>query len=121
MFLVLLVLHDPSLMNEILAGWREAGAGGVTILFSTGPGRLSHDMMLRDDFPVFPDLSDFLETESDQNRTLFTVVQDEATVDRVVAATEAVTGDLSQPNTGILAVLPVLRAYGLHRRRKEEG
>ena len=121
MFFVLLVLHDPSLMNDILLGWREAGADGATILPSTGPGRLSQEMALRDDFPLFPDLSDFLDNETDQNRTLFTVVKDEAAVDKVVAATKAVTGDLEEPNTGILVVLPVLRAYGLHRRRKEGG
>jgi hypothetical protein len=50
------------------------------------------------------------------NRTLFTVVQNDAMVDKVVKATEDVIGDLDLPNTGILTVLPISQAYGLMRR-----
>ena len=49
------------------------------------------------------------------HRTLFTVAPDEATVDRIVAATEAVLGDLSLPNSGFLFVVPVSRAVGLRK------
>jgi len=46
---------------------------------------------------------------------MFSVVKDEATVDKVVEVTEALVGNLNQPNTGILSVLPVTRALGLER------
>ncbi len=39
-------------------------------------------------------------------------------VDKVVEATQSVIGDLNNPNTGILTVLPVVKTYGLNR--KEE-
>lgn len=51
-----------------------------------------------------------------QNRTLFTIVATEEWVDKVIAATQAITGDLNLPNTGFLVVLPVIRAYGLDRK-----
>lgn len=33
-----------------------------------------------------------------------------------MAATEHIIGDLDEPNTGILTVIPVSRIYGLHRK-----
>jgi hypothetical protein len=50
------------------------------------------------------------------NRTLFTMVKDQAVVDRIIAATEDVVGNLDTPNTGILAVFPIAQVYGLNRR-----
>jgi hypothetical protein len=36
-------------------------------------------------------------------------------LDKVIAQTELIVGDLDLPGTGILVVLPVVRALGLHR------
>jgi hypothetical protein len=47
---------------------------------------------------------------------MFTVVKDRETVDQVVSATKSVVGDLDEPNTGILVVLPVAEVYGLNRK-----
>jgi len=41
-------------------------------------------------------------------------------VEKVVKATESVIGDLNLPNTGILTVMPVVRAYGLNRIDSED-
>jgi hypothetical protein len=51
------------------------------------------------------------------SRTLFTVMKDEL-VPKVVEATLRVVGDLDEPNTGVLVVLPTLMAYGLDKKRK---
>lgn len=119
MYFILCVLHDYEHLEEVLDAWEEAGVGGVTILPSMGLKRYRDKAALRDDLPLIPGLDDLLERYENTNRTLFTVVKDEAMVDQVVAATESVTGDLNLPNTGILVVLPVARAYGLHRREEE--
>ena len=116
MFLVLFVLHETDFFDEILAAWEGAGVSGITILPSTGLARLRESMALRDDIPIFPSLEDFQNHGENQNRTLFTVVPTEEMADKVVAATQAVTGDLNLPNTGILVVIPVLKAYGLNRK-----
>ena len=43
-------------------------------------------------------------------------------VERVVAATEEVVGDLTQPNTGVLFAVPVAAAWGLPKHpRQEDG
>ncbi len=117
MYLILFVLHNPDQLDDILHAWEACGVSGITLLPSTGLRRLRSSAALRDDLPLIPSLSDLLSPEQDLNRTLFTVVPDEASVDQVVAATQEVTGDLDEPDTGILVVLPVARAYGLNRKR----
>lgn len=118
MFFVLYVLHDDEKLKAVLDAWQGSGVSGVTILPSTGIGRIRDHFVLREDVPLIPSLKSLLEEHEDLlNRTLFTVVEDEAMVDRVVAATEKVVGRLDSPNTGILVVLPVIRAYGLRREK----
>ncbi|MEN6571730.1 MAG: hypothetical protein ABFD24_07810 [Anaerolineaceae bacterium] len=115
MYLILFVLHDTSKLEQVLKGWTGAGVNGITILLSTGFRRISKSYVLGEEIPLIFNLEDILEHEESTNRTLFSVVKDEETVDRVVEVTQSLIGDLNQPNTGILTVLPVTRAYGLER------
>jgi nitrogen regulatory protein P-II 1 len=115
--MILLVLHDPELLEAVTRAWDEAGAPGITILSSLGTGRLRHKSGLRDDLPLIPSLHDLLDNEELYNRTLFTIVEGDDTVARIVNATQQVTGDLDEPDSGILIVLPISQAYGLHRKR----
>jgi nitrogen regulatory protein PII len=114
MFLILCVIHDLEKCQSLLEAWESAGVTGATILHSTGLGRM-HGNGLWDDLPLFPGLDDLLEHEEYFNRTIFSIVEQEDAVDQVVKATEQVLGELSLPDTGLLVVLPVLRAYGLNK------
>jgi len=115
-YMILLVLHDPNLLKDVLQAWEKAGVNGITILPSTGLKRLKAADALREDLPLIPSLEDLLQQEENLNRSLFTIVRDEAMVDQVVEATQKITGDLNLPNTVILAVLPVAKVYGLDRK-----
>jgi|SRR5690554_1826899 nitrogen regulatory protein PII len=121
-YLVLLVLHDVSRTYEILDAWEEAGVSGVTIIPTTGLGRIREKVMLRDDIPLIPSLHDLLANNYEEmlNRTLFSIVDNEALADRLVEATEAVLGDLDRPHNGIIAVLPVVKVRGLSRAWKSK-
>ena len=118
MKLILFVLHDPEILRDLLDAWKEAGVGGATVLFSSGLGRIDQAGMLRDDLPLMPSLDDFLPKLERLSRTVFSLIEDDAVVDRVIAATQQVVGDLSEPDRGLLMVLPVAQAYGL---RKYDG
>jgi len=113
-YLVVLVLDDPGQCPDVLRAWDCAGVSGVTILESTGLRRLQN--VIWDDLPLVPAMRDLLGTRELHHRTLFTIVRDEETVDRVIAATQEVTGDLNLHHTGILFVVPVTRVLGLERR-----
>lgn len=115
MFCVVLVLHDYSQLDDVLDAWQTAGAPGITILPSSGMARLKQSRLLEEDMPLFPTIDDFTGKQEIRNVTLFSIVADEGMIDRLLAATEEVTGNLNTHNTGILFVLPVVRAYGLHR------
>lgn len=115
MYMILFVLHDTGKMKDVLEKWEEAGVTGITVFPSTGIGRLRAADMLREDLPLMPSLEDLVEAPEKFNRTLITLVDGEDMVDQVVAATEEVVGRLEDPNTGIIAVMPLSRAYGLHR------
>ena len=116
MSLILFVLHDPEKLPDLLTAWEEAGVSGATVLFSTGLGRIRQNEGLRDDLPLMPSLEDFFPKIDRLSRTIFTLVDDETIVDKVVAATEQVVGNLTQPDRGLLMVLPVSRVYGLRKR-----
>jgi hypothetical protein len=116
MFMILFVLHDPNCLDAVLKAWDETGVCGITILPSMGLSSFRAKGPWRDDLPLIPSLEDFHEHTEKLNRTLITILKDDHMVDNVIAATESVVGDLDLPNTGIMAVLPVSRAFGLNRK-----
>ena len=109
--MVIFVLDDVDQCKDVLDAWEAAGISGVTILESSGLGRVRQSGM-RDDLPLMPSLSDLFKRAETRHRTLFTVVKDQAKIDALVEATQSVVGDLEQPNTGFLFVLPVSQVYG---------
>lgn len=113
MFLVLFVLNNPDLLNDVLTAWEEAGVSGVTVIPSTGLGRIRQKNGVREDVPLMPALEDFYRPTSDVNYTLFSVIETKALVQKVVQTTEQTVGGLDQPRNGILIVLPVAQAYGV--------
>ena len=117
MSMILFVLHDTDKLDELLAAWQEAGAPGVTVLESTGVGRIRQNEALREDTPLMPSLEDFYPDPEHMSRTMFTILNDDL-VQKVVDATCKDVGDLNEPNTGLLVVLPTITAYGLEKRKK---
>jgi nitrogen regulatory protein P-II 1 len=118
MFMIMLILNNPDQCQSVMEAWDAAGAPGVTVLPSTGLGRIRTAQGLKDDMPLMPSLEDFFQDEESLHRTLIAIVRERPLVDAVVQATQSVLGDLNQPNTGILVILPVLEAYGLERYSK---
>ena len=114
MYFLLFVLHDPLFCEDVLTAWESAGVRGITILPSTGLNRIQQRGLL-EDMPLMPSLEDFFSNQEEGSRTLFTILQDEDLIEPIVAATEKVVGKLEDPETGILIVLPIIKAYGLDK------
>lgn len=113
MFLIVLVVNDPYRCKDLLRNWKDAGVPGATIIESLGLERALKGI-IRDNVPLLPSIEDIEITEESRNRTIFSVVPDQDTVDRVRAATEACLGSLEQDDTGFLFVVPVSESYGQH-------
>lgn len=117
MYLIFMVLNDPDQLEELLIAWEENGVQGATVLFSTGLGRIRQMDAWRDDMPLIPSLRDFYEAPENMNRTIFTVVDNEAQVDQIISATKGVVGELDEQGTGMLLVLPIARVYGVNKKK----
>lgn len=115
-YLVVLVVDNVDDCPAILEAWEDAGVKGVTILPSSGLGRIRR-IGLMDNLPLMPSLQDISRSEEVQHRTLFSVVEDQETVEKMIAAAQQVIGNLDEPHTGFLFVVPVLQAFGLGRER----
>jgi nitrogen regulatory protein P-II 1 len=120
-YLVVLIVNDMDKCPDILDAWEEAGVLGITIFASTGLGRVRR-AGLRDDLPLMPSLEDIISGDEEQSRTLMSVVDSQEMVDKMVAITQHIIGNLEEPHTGFLFVLPVIQAYGMgeHRPNRSE-
>ena len=112
MFLLMMVLDDTSRLNEVLHAWDEAGVPGVTILESTGLARKLERHQARGALAGF---SSVFGSGRVGHNTLFAVINDIDRAAAVASRVEAILGDLNNPHTGILFVVPVLAAWGLGR------
>ena len=111
--MILLILNELEQCSSVLEAWDAAGAAGITILESTGYARVRRSA-IRDDLPLMPSIASLLKAREEHHRTLFTVVDNEAQVDRIIEVTQAITGNLDEPHSGVLFVLPVTRVVGYH-------
>lgn len=110
--MVMLVLGDTERYHDILDAWEATGVKGITMMASTGLGR-TRRAGASESFPLMPSLIDFLRTPEQHHHTLFTVVENDAMVDKLVAATQGILNDMTKPDSGVLFVLPVTRAIGM--------
>lgn len=112
-YLILAVIDELEKCPSLLDAWEAAGVRGITILESTGLGRIRKGKNIRDDVPLMPSLRNLWQTREEHHRTLFSVVDSEEMIDRVIEATEKVLGDLNEENKGVLFALPVARVHGI--------
>ena len=115
--LLVLVLDEVEKFPAVVAAWEDAGVPGVTVFDSVGSRRL-REYAKRDDVPLMPSLRSLFTSEEDHNRTLFTVIEDDAVLERAVAAAQHIVGDFNQPHTGILFVIPVSRTWGVPKAKR---
>lgn len=111
--LLVAIINDMAKCHEVLQAWEEAGVSGATILESTGLARLK--AVARDDLPLIPSLRDLLTSHEFHHRTIFTVVEDEETVERLAEVTQRIVGDFSKPDTGLMFAVPVGKVWGLKK------
>jgi hypothetical protein len=115
-YMVVMIVNNNEQCSDILDAWENIGVLGVTILASTGLGHVRREGLL-DDLPLIPSVSDLFERSQIDHRTLFAVVENEALVDRMAEEAQKITGDLEEPHTGFMFVVPVLRTFGMGKHR----
>ena len=108
MELLIAVINQEGRLDEILSGFLELGITGATIIDSEGMGHvLSHDI------PIFAGLQTLLSRARPQNKTIFSVIDNEEKMEGALALLQEICGDLNDPATGIAFTIPVARVTGL--------
>jgi nitrogen regulatory protein PII len=118
--MIMLILDNVDHAGAVFDAWESAGVTGITILESTGLGRMRTILGLHDEATVTPSMRSLLHSREERHRTFIAVVDGDEKVDHVIAATQAITGDLEKPHTGVIFVLPVLRTVGLKQQESAE-
>lgn len=112
MQLLFLIIKRTELVDDIMRSLAQAGIRGGTAIDSVGMAKSISGM---DNLPTIGLLRELLKGEDPamKGKTIFLAVSD----DKVEAAKEAilsVTGDLSQPNAGVLFGVPITFALGVN-------
>lgn len=111
MHMLMFVLDDPNYLEEVLDAWEEVGVSGVTIVESTGMARIRIDKMVGS--PLMAGINRLMHSDQEGHYTLFTIVKGEAVVRRCIEAAEKIVGNLSTPNSGVMAAWPVSIVKGV--------
>jgi nitrogen regulatory protein PII len=109
--MVLLIVSNTEQCPGVLDAWEATGVGGITILESTGMGKVRQSV-IRDDMPLMPSLSRLFQHREVRHRTIFTVVDSDEMVEKLIEVTEKQLGNLNQPDNGVMFVLPISRVVG---------
>jgi hypothetical protein len=112
--MVVVVLPDLEKCQDVMNAWEDLGVTGVTVLESLGLHKIREMRGLSDDLPLIPSLRHLMEGEEYHHRTAFVVLDDDFDLDGLIERTQrAVGGSFDAPNSGLLFVVPVIRALGM--------
>ncbi len=120
MHMILFVLDNPDFLDDVLDAWEEIGVTGVTIIESTGISRYRRAKQIGT--PLMAGLNRVMTSREEGHLTLLTIVMEENKVQQCIDAAERIVGNLSEPNTGVLAAWPLAVVKGvLDSSPKREG
>jgi len=112
MYLLMVILEDLQILPKLLERWREIGVPGTTIIRSMG-GFHAYTWLQRVGMTM---LGREAEEEERPQRMLISVIDDDDLLERAIAEAESLVGGFDTPHSGILFVLPVMRALGIQKR-----
>lgn len=114
MYALFIVLNAIDYLEEILSGFVEVGVSGATILDSQGMGSTIVNNQSTN-IPLFGALHMLLGDSHPYSKTIFTVLESEAMVEKTVAVVQEVIGDISDTGVGFMFTVPIGKTYQIGR------
>jgi len=114
MYLLICVVNNTASVNEIVGGFVRIGVTGATVIDSHGTVEIAAAQV-----PVFAGFRHLVQSNRQPNRTVFSVIKDDETLDQAMAVVEEVTGNLEESASGIMFAIPVTRVKGLAPKMEE--
>ena len=108
MHLLVCVVNNTALVNDIIGGFVRIGVTGATVIDSHGTATIAAEQI-----PVLTGFRHLVQSNRQPNRTIFSVIKDEQTLDLAMEVVEDVCGGLDGSSTGIMFAVPVTHAKGL--------
>lgn len=110
MFVLFIVLNQPEFLPEVLYKMKQLGIRGATVMDSMGATALTKGVYK---VPLIGGILKSIDGDTHVNKTIFSVIEREEQVDRVMSHVEEIIGgDMKQANKGIMFVLPVTHMRG---------
>ncbi len=119
MYMIMYVSRNVDQALEMLDVWVDAGVSGVTILESAGVSKIG-DNPIHTEVGLMFSLSKLLRSQEVHHRTLFSAIQDETMLQKVVDISTAHVGSWDRADVGVLFVWPLLQAHGLNKKAPEK-
>lgn len=109
MFVLFVVLDKPEFLPDVLYKLKKLRIRGATVIDSMG-ATLAKDVYK---VPIFGSFMKSMDGDTHSNKTIFSVIEREEQVEEAMASIEEILGgDITQPNKGIMFVLPVSHMRG---------
>ena len=112
--LVVLITGQVEESHTVGEAWQTVGAPGVTLIEGHGLRHLQEAWKHTEILPTTFSLQHILRENDLSSVIMFTLVDDDKLVEKLVTATEEILGDMTAPDKGVLFVLDVARALGIH-------
>ncbi|NLL69508.1 MAG: hypothetical protein GX238_00075 [Epulopiscium sp.] len=110
MYVLFIVLNETDYLMEVLEEMKKLGIRGATVIESMGARTMEKALY---DLPVIGGFMRTLDGMTQMNNTIFSVIEREEQVLRVMDHIEILLGgDMKKPNKGIMFVLPVTHIRG---------
>ena len=112
MHVLVIVLNEIEYLDDILTGFVEEDINGATILDSQGMGSAIVEGDNRST-PLFGSLKMLLGDAHPYSKTIFTVLENEETVERAATVVKDILGDMDRVGVGFMFSIPIGKVYPL--------
>lgn len=110
MRLLVAIINNPNHVEGILDEFYAIGVKGATVVESAGMAHIMADRV-----PFFARFADLGEGDARSNRTIYVLLDSEDLLKKAVSAIERITGDLAEPETGVVFTIPIDFCKGLDK------
>ena len=113
MYALIVVLNAIDYLDDVLDGFVKLGISGATILDSQGMGSAIVNSDYRN-ISLFSSLNKLLSDSHPYSKTIFTVLETEAMVEKAVAVVQEAVDGISSTGVGFMFTIPIGKIYQIN-------
>lgn len=114
MYALFVVLNEIDYIEDILSGFVDNKITGATIVESQGMGSAIVNSN-NESMPLFATLRMMIGDSHPYSKTMFTVLENEAMVEKAVSVVQEVLSDVKDTGIGFMFTVPVANVYPMHK------